>query len=119
MVTVASPIVARRPSPRPGRPRVPAGPVSRALLALGLASLFLAAFLAPTFLALGRGARLANRVFDRTQIPPTPRLPQTTFVYDRNGHFLMALHGAEDRTPIPFGQIPRTLREAVVAAEDA
>ena len=32
---------------------------------------------------------------------------------------MMEVHGAEDRTPIPFRQIPRTLREAVIAAEDA
>jgi penicillin-binding protein 1A len=91
----------------------------RAVVALGLASLLLAALLYPTFLALGKGARLGNSIFQRTRVPRTPMLPRTTFLYDRDGRFLMALHGAENRTPIPFGQMPRTLREAVIAAEDA
>ena len=96
----------------PLRPNRPSGPVPRALGALLLAALFLAAFLAPTFLAMGRGARVANGVFARTRVPKTPHLPRTTFLYDRQGHLLMEVHGAEDRTPIPFRQIPRTLREA-------
>ena len=103
----------------PLRTNRPSGPVPRALGALLLAALFLAAFLAPTFLAMGRGARVANDVFARTRVPQAPHLPRTTFLYDRQGHLLMEVHGAEDRTPIPFRQIPRTLREAVIAAEDA
>jgi len=118
MKTMASRIYAREPFVR-GRRRPPAGPLARALFALGLASLFLAASLAPTFLALGRGARVANEVFNRTRVPPAPKLPRTSFLYDRHGHLLMALHGAEDRTPIPLRQMPRILRDAVIAAEDA
>jgi membrane peptidoglycan carboxypeptidase len=112
-------IFAREPSPARARERPPAGPLVRGLVALGLAAVFLAAFLVPTFLALGRGARMANAVFTKTKVPPAPKLPRTTFLYDRNGHLLMALHGEENRTPIPFRQMPHSLREAVIAAEDA
>src|SRR5919197_2708741 len=94
-------------------------PVQKAVAALGIASLALAAALAPPFIAAGKGAQLANALYDRTKIPPAPHLPRTTFLYDRTGHLLMTLHGAIDRTPIPLSQMPRVLRRAVIAAEDA
>ena len=94
-------------------------PVQKAMAALGIASLALAAALAPPFIAAGKGAQLANALYDRTKIPPAPHLPRTTFLYDRTGHLLMTLHGAVDRTPIPFSEMPKVLRRAVIAAEDA
>src|ERR671931_936970 len=94
-------------------------PVQKAVAALGIASLALAAALAPPFIAAGKGAQLANALYDRTKIPHAPHLPRTTFLYDRTGHLLMTLHGAVDRTPIPFSEMPKVLRQAVIAAEDA
>jgi penicillin-binding protein 1A len=97
----------------------PGGPARRAVVALGLAALCLAALLAPVFIAAGKGADAANALYDRTKVPPTPQLPRTTFLYDRKGHLLMTLHGAVDRTPIPFSRMPKVLRQAVIAVEDA
>jgi penicillin-binding protein 1A len=94
-------------------------PLVRLVLALALASGFVAAFLAPAFLVLGHGARVAANVYRDTKVPPTPRLARTSYVYDRNGNLLMTLHGGINRTPVGFRDMPRSLRRAVIAAEDA
>ena len=43
--------------------------------------------------------------YARIQLPS--RLPpiQTTYLYDRNGDVISTLHGADDRTVIPFSQM--------------
>jgi len=48
------------------------------------------------------------------------RLPpiQTTYLYDRNGKVISTLHGAVDRTVIPFAQMSPNIRDAVIATED-
>src|SRR5437588_8448084 len=65
------------------------------------------------------GAVALQSVYDRTRVPPMPHLPQTTYVYDRHGHLLAVLHGGVNRTPVPLDRIPKDLRHAVIAAEDA
>jgi penicillin-binding protein 1A len=49
------------------------------------------------------------------ELPPV----QTSFVYDRDGELLSSFHGSVDRTLIPLHQMPRHLRDAVIAVEDA
>ena len=39
-------------------------------------------------------------------------------MYDRNGSLLASIHGAVDRTIIPFDQMPESLRDAVLSVED-
>jgi penicillin-binding protein 1A len=55
-----------------------------------------------------------------TQIELPKALPpiQSTFLYDRDGRLLASIHGAVDRTIIPFSDMPQHLRDAVVAVED-
>jgi penicillin-binding protein 1A len=48
-----------------------------------------------------------------------PRVAQTTLVYDARGRLVVALHGPEDRTPVPLARTSRWLRTAVVDTEDA
>jgi penicillin-binding protein 1A len=57
-------------------------------------------------------------VYVRLQLPATPPPLQTTYVLDRNGHVIGTFHSSVDRTIIPFSQMPKDLREAVIAAED-
>lgn len=87
-------------------------------LVLGLIVTVLAGFLIPLLRPAGEGARLAHRVYRNTKIPDPPRLARTTYVYDRNGNLLTTLSGAIDRRPVRFADIPRRLRQAVIAAED-
>ncbi len=55
----------------------------------------------------------------RIDLPKALPPVQTTFVYDRNDELLSTVHGAVDRTLIPFTQMPQHLREAILAVEDA
>jgi penicillin-binding protein 1A len=66
-------------------------------------------------LAIGGGL-----VYAYSQIELPKALPpiQSTFMYDRNGSLLASIHGAVDRTIIPFDEMPEHLRDAVVAVED-
>jgi membrane peptidoglycan carboxypeptidase len=58
-------------------------------------------------------------VYVRLDLPETPPPLQTTYIYDRNGGEIGTLHSTVDRTIIPFSQMPRHLRSAVLAVEDA
>lgn len=52
-------------------------------------------------------------------IPLSPGRPSlATVLYDRNGKLLTTL-AAENREPIPLGEVPVFLRQAVIATEDA
>ena len=59
-------------------------------------------------------------VYAYSQIELPRALPpiQSTFMYDRNGSLLASIHGAVDRTIIPFDQMPEHLRDAVISVED-
>lgn len=57
-------------------------------------------------------------LYTRLELPATPPPLQTTYVYDRHGNLLTTLHSTVDRTIIPLEQMPRSLREAVIASED-
>jgi len=57
-------------------------------------------------------------LYTQLELPSTPPPLQTTYVYDRDGNLLTTLHSTVDRTIIPLEQMPRSLRDAVIAAED-
>ncbi len=44
--------------------------------------------------------------------------PQTTLIYDRDGSLALSVHGEQDRINIPISEIPQTLVNAFLAAED-
>jgi penicillin-binding protein 1A len=68
---------------------------------------------------VGAGIDSLQALYSDTAVPRPPKLPRTSFVYDRHGHLLAVLHGAENRIPVPLGRIPKRLQNAVIAAEDA
>jgi len=47
------------------------------------------------------------------------KISQSTKIYDRTGEVLLyEIHGEEKRTVVPFEEIPETVKEATLAAED-
>src|SRR5262245_11827997 len=80
-----------------------------------VATIVLLSFLLP--LVSTGGALVA--LYATTDLPAVPRLPQTTVLLDRRGHEVAKLHAEIDRTSIPASAMPRSLRRAVVAVEDA
>jgi membrane peptidoglycan carboxypeptidase len=58
-------------------------------------------------------------VYSRLDLPKTPPPLQTTYIYDRDGNQIATLHAGVDRTIIPLSEMPKTLQNAVLAAEDA
>jgi penicillin-binding protein 1A len=58
-------------------------------------------------------------VYSQLDLPQTPPPLQTTYIYDRDGNQIATLHAGVDRTIIPLSDMPKTLQNAVLAAEDA
>ena len=58
-------------------------------------------------------------LFMTTYLPNIPPLSETTKLLDRAGDEIAELHAGVDRVLIPFAQMPLSLRQAVVAVEDA
>jgi penicillin-binding protein 1A len=56
--------------------------------------------------------------YARIKLPEALPPIQTTYLYDRNGHLLTTLHGAVDRTWVPFSEISPHMIDAVIATED-
>jgi penicillin-binding protein 1A len=54
-----------------------------------------------------------------TELPDIPPPAETTVLLDRDGNEVAKLHADVDRVLIPLGQMPVSLRNAVVAVEDA
>jgi penicillin-binding protein 1A len=52
-------------------------------------------------------------------VPKIPPLPQTSMLFDDQGHLIRVLHAGENRVLIPLSQVPPLVRQAVVAIEDA
>jgi penicillin-binding protein 1A len=73
---------------------------------------------APAVLAIGVFATLVF-AYETINIPSVPPLKQTTYLYDRNGHLITTLFRGQDRTAIPLSDMPKHLRQAVLAVEDA
>ena len=92
---------------------------------------------APAIRPVGRARRVAVRgllviglvllsmsgsliaLYETTNLPPIPPLAQTTVLLDRTGAPIAEVNAGIDRTKIPIERMPRSLREAVVAVEDA
>ncbi len=53
---------------------------------------------------------------------PTPAVmngaPKSTHIVDRNGTVLYEVHGDIKRTPLPFSEIPKYVKDATIAIED-
>jgi len=66
------------------------------------------------------GAPAADFVHSYTDapVPGEPPLPETTYLYDRNGRFITTLHAEVNRTPVPLSKISPNLQRAVIAIED-
>jgi penicillin-binding protein 1A len=58
-------------------------------------------------------------VYVRLPLPKGPPAPQTTLLLDRGGRLIATLHAEVDRTDIRIEAMPRHLRHAVIAVEDA
>ncbi len=58
-------------------------------------------------------------LYATTELPPIPPPPETSVLLDRDGNVLAKLHAGIDRTLIPLAKMPRHLRRAVIATEDA
>jgi penicillin-binding protein 1A len=94
--------VVSAPSPAVGR--------GRRLVTIAILSLVL-----PLLSATGAIVAL----YATTELPAIPPLEQTTMLLDRDGREVAALHADVDRELIAFEHMPRSLRRAVVAVEDA
>ena len=57
-------------------------------------------------------------VYAKLEIPNAPPGPQTTFVFDRHNHLITTMHAEINRTEISFGDMPQSLKDAVIAVED-
>ena len=74
----------------------------------------------PVALLLAACLALAGCVSARpVDLSGPPPVAQTTLVFDARGRLVTALHGAEDRTPVPLAKVSRWLRTAIVDTEDA
>jgi penicillin-binding protein 1A len=71
----------------------------------------------PVVVVLAAGGALVY-AYSQIELPKTFPPIQSTFMYDRNGSLLASIHGAVDRTIIPFDEMPEHLRDAVIAVED-
>src|SRR5687767_4112674 len=113
---------ARTTSPRTIRSRLargdgwvaaaPSPPMSRRRLVAWIAILSI-------FLPLVSATGALVALYATTSLPEIPPLAETTVLLDRNGNEVAELHAGVDRVLIPFSQMPESLREAVVAVEDA
>jgi penicillin-binding protein 1A len=108
---------ARRPPPRAAarRPSTARKKERRSWLWRYRRVLFLFAFLAAT-----AAAGLLFVLF-QAPLPPAPSLAalnQTSFLTDASGQRLATFHGAENRTVVALGKVPKVVRDAVVAVED-
>ena len=91
----------------------PAPPKRRRRLRRWVARLFLASLVLGV---LGVGAL----VWYASRVPIPPEVPSlaTTTVFAADGTRLASLEGGEDRVPVALDQVPKVVRDAVLAAED-
>ena len=73
--------------------------------------------LVPVLIILGLAGTVLY-VYANTEIPTAPVGEQSTYILDRQGQLITRLHGEIDRTSIPFSEMPKTLRQSVIAIED-
>jgi penicillin-binding protein 1A len=61
---------------------------------------------------------VAAKAIKPIDLPATAAVPTNTTIYDVNGKVIATLHGEENRVAISRKQMPLSIRQAVVAAED-
>ena len=76
------------------------------------------AFVAAPFVVIAGIIATFFIVYALIDVPDAPPGQQTTFVFDRSGRPIARFHAAVDRTDIPFEDMPKSLRNAVIAVED-
>jgi len=76
-------------------------------------------FLGVPLLAVAGLAGTLVYVYAHLELPAAPPPIQTTYLYDRDGNLVTTLHAEVNRTLIPLSDMPRSVRKAVVAVEDA
>jgi penicillin-binding protein 1A len=64
-----------------------------------------------------QAAKLVHSYAD-IKVPKEPTLPETTYLYDRNGRLITTLHAEVNRTEVPLKDISVHLQQAVIAIED-
>ena len=61
---------------------------------------------------------VAAKAIKPVDLPANAAVPTNTTIYDVNGKLIATLHGEENRVAISRKQMPLSIRQAVVAAED-
>ncbi|MBT8224517.1 MAG: polysaccharide deacetylase family protein [Dactylosporangium sp.] len=51
-------------------------------------------------------------------LPDDPQVPQASVLYYRDGHTVLARLGTANRTDVPLSDVPESVRDAILAAED-
>jgi penicillin-binding protein 1A len=81
-------------------------------------ALALGSFVLTVRSTFGAPAERFLRSYTDIPIPKAPPMPETTFVYDRDGNLLTTLHAGVNRVEVPLSKISPHLRNAVIAVED-
>jgi penicillin-binding protein 1A len=74
--------------------------------------------LVPVLMPFGLGADAVTGAYEDIELPPPNPGLATSYLYDRDGRPLTALHGEVDRTPVPLSQVSPWVIKAVLSAED-
>lgn len=69
-------------------------------------------------LAAAAGAVFLWRMYQGLVLPGIPPLPETSVLYDRDGHELMQIHAEFDRTLVDLDRVSEPMQQAIVATED-
>src|SRR5439155_22003727 len=64
---------------------------------------------------IATGCSLPRLTKGPLRVPP---LPQTSVLYDAHGRVITTLHAEQNRTLVPLKDVPMSMRNAVIAAED-
>lgn len=62
---------------------------------------------------------VANDLLDVGPLPDVEAPPENSFIFDEAGNQLAEINFEENRQPVPLSQVPDTLKNAVIATEDA
>ena len=84
------------------------------------AGLLFAAIAVPTVAGIGVLTKTAISKFDHMAVPKLGLLPVRSEIYDRKGHLITYYYpNGIDRVPVSYSQIAPSMRQAILAIEDA
>src|SRR4029450_9280876 len=84
-----------------------------------LAGVVVAAAAFPAIAMSGLAAKASASAFDKLPTALTvSRSPQMSYVYASDGKTLLAMMYDENRRDIPLKDVPKVMRDAIIAAED-